>query len=42
MVFPCLIGAIMGGFPVAVAIAGAGFIKFAIIAALDSARIPIR
>ena len=39
IVFLCLFGGIMSGFPVAFAIAGAGTISFAIIAALDSAGI---
>jgi TRAP-type mannitol/chloroaromatic compound transport system permease large subunit len=37
IVFLCLFGGILSGFPVAFAIAGAGVISFAIIAALDSA-----
>jgi TRAP-type mannitol/chloroaromatic compound transport system permease large subunit len=37
IVFLCLFGGIMSGFPVAFAIAGAGVISFGIIAALDSA-----
>ena len=37
IVFFCLFGAIMTGFPVAFAIAGAGVVSFAIIASLDSA-----
>lgn len=41
IVFLCLFGGIMSGFPVAFAIAGAGTISFAIIAALDSAGILI-
>ncbi|MGB3556109.1 MAG: TRAP transporter large permease subunit [Jannaschia sp.] len=41
IVFLCLFGGIMSGFPVAFAIAGAGCISFAIIAALDSAGILI-
>ncbi len=41
IVFLCLFGGIMSGFPVAFAIAGAGVISFAIIAALDSAGILI-
>jgi TRAP-type mannitol/chloroaromatic compound transport system permease large subunit len=36
VVFLCLFGAIMTGFPVAFAIAGAGVISFGLIAALDS------
>ena len=39
IVFLCLFGAIMSGFPVAFAIAGAGVISFGIIAAFDSAGI---
>ncbi|TFL19719.1 TRAP transporter large permease [Jannaschia formosa] len=39
IVFLCLFGGIMSGFPVAFAIAGAGVISFGIIAALDSAGI---
>ena len=39
IVFLSLFGAIMSGFPVAFAIAGAGVISFAVIAALDSAGI---
>jgi len=39
IVFLCLFGAILSGFPVAFAIAGAGLISFTIIAALDSAGI---
>ncbi len=41
IVFLCLFSGIMSGFPVAFAIAGAGTISFAIIAALDSAGILI-
>ncbi|CTQ32864.1 TRAP transporter large permease [Jannaschia rubra] len=41
IVFLCLFAGIMSGFPVAFAIAGAGVISFAIIAALDSAGILI-
>ncbi|CTQ50999.1 TRAP transporter large permease [Jannaschia donghaensis] len=41
IVFLCLFGGIMSGFPVAFAIAGAGTISFAIIAALDSGGILI-
>jgi TRAP-type mannitol/chloroaromatic compound transport system permease large subunit len=41
IVFCCLFGAIMTGFPVAFAIAGAGVVSFAIIAALDSAGLLI-
>ncbi|KIC43012.1 C4-dicarboxylate ABC transporter permease [Ruegeria sp. ANG-R] len=37
IVFFCLFGGILSGFPVAFAIAGAGIISFGIIAALDSA-----
>lgn len=37
IVFMCLFGGIMSGFPVAFAIGGAGIISFGIIAALDSA-----
>ncbi|MFV0359441.1 TRAP transporter large permease [Tropicimonas sp.] len=37
IVFLCLFGAILSGFPVAFAIGGAGIIAFGIIAALDSA-----
>ena len=37
IVFLCLFGGILSGFPVAFAIGGAGVISFAIIAALDSA-----
>ena len=39
IVFLCLFGGIMSGFPVAFAIGGAGVISFGIIAALDSAGI---
>ena len=39
IVFLCLFGAILSGFPVAFAIAGAGVVSFTIIAALDSAGI---
>jgi TRAP-type mannitol/chloroaromatic compound transport system permease large subunit len=39
IVFLCLFGGILSGFPVAFAIGGAGIISFAIIAALDSAGI---
>src|SRR6056297_17511 len=41
IVFLCLFGGIMTGFPVAFAIGGAGVISFAIIAALDSAGLLI-
>ena len=41
IVFLCLFGAILSGFPVAFAIGGAGIISFGIIAALDSAGILI-
>ena len=41
IVFLCLFGGIMSGFPVAFAIAGAGAISFALIAALDGAGILI-
>ncbi|NRA99024.1 MAG: TRAP transporter large permease subunit [Rhodobacteraceae bacterium] len=41
IVFLCLFGGIMTGFPVAFAIAGAGAISFAIIAALDGAGLLI-
>ena len=41
IVFFCLFGAIMTGFPVAFAIGGAGLLSFGIIAALDSAGILI-
>ena len=41
IVFLCLFGGILSGFPVAFAISGAGVISFAIIAALDSAGILI-
>ncbi len=41
IVFLCLFGGILSGFPVAFAIAGAGAISFAIIAALDSAGLLI-
>ena len=41
IVFVCLFGGILSGFPVAFAIAGAGVISFAIIAALDSAGLLI-
>ncbi|MFK7881034.1 TRAP transporter large permease subunit [Roseobacter sp.] len=41
IVFTCLFGGILSGFPVAFAIAGAGLISFAIIAALDSAGLLI-
>ncbi len=41
IVFICLFGGILSGFPVAFAIAGAGVISFAIIAALDSAGLLI-
>jgi len=37
IVFFCLFGGILSGFPVAFAIGGAGVISFGIIAALDSA-----
>lgn len=39
IVFLCLFGGIMTGFPVAFAIAGSGMVSFGIIAALDSAGI---
>ena len=38
IVFLCLFGGILSGFPVAFAIGGAGVISFAIIAALDALR----
>ncbi|MFA3917917.1 TRAP transporter large permease [Ruegeria hyattellae] len=41
IVFFCLFGGILSGFPVAFAIGGAGIISFAIIAALDSAGLLI-
>ena len=41
IVFLCLFGAILSGFPVAFAIGGAGVVSFAIIAALDSAGLLI-
>ena len=41
IVFACLFGGILSGFPVAFAIAGAGVISFGIIAALDSAGLLI-
>ncbi|KIC49008.1 TRAP transporter large permease subunit [Tateyamaria sp. ANG-S1] len=41
IVFICLFGGILSGFPVAFAIAGAGVISFGIIAALDSAGLLI-
>ena len=41
IVFVCLFGGILSGFPVAFAIAGAGIISFGIIAALDSAGLLI-
>ena len=41
IVFLCLFGAILSGFPVAFAIGGAGVIAFAIIASLDSAGLLI-
>ena len=41
IVFMCLFGGILSGFPVAFAIGGAGIISFAIIAALDSAGLLI-
>ncbi|WP_323783146.1 TRAP transporter large permease subunit [Thalassovita sp.] len=41
IVFMCLFGGILSGFPVAFAIAGAGVISFGIIAALDSAGLLI-
>lgn len=41
IVFVCLFGGILSGFPVAFAIGGAGMISFAIIAALDSAGLLI-
>ncbi len=41
IVFLCLFGSILSGFPVAFAIAGAGMLSFAIIAALDSAGLLI-
>jgi TRAP-type mannitol/chloroaromatic compound transport system permease large subunit len=41
IVFVCLFGGILSGFPVAFAIAGAGVISFAIIAALDNAGLLI-
>ena len=41
IVFACLFGAILSGFPVAFAIGGAGVISFAVIAVLDSAGLLI-
>lgn len=41
IVFLCLFGGILSGFPVAFAIGGAGILSFAIIAALDSAGLLI-
>ena len=41
IVFICLFGGILSGFPVAFAIGGAGMISFAIIAAMDSAGLLI-
>ncbi|WP_372989116.1 TRAP transporter large permease [Sulfitobacter sp.] len=41
IVFVCLFGGILSGFPVAFAIGGAGIISFAIIAALDSAGLMV-
>ncbi|WP_397541449.1 TRAP transporter large permease subunit [Roseovarius salis] len=41
IVFICLFGSILSGFPVAFAIAGAGLLSFGIIAALDSAGLLI-
>ncbi|WP_412505061.1 TRAP transporter large permease [Roseovarius sp. SYSU LYC5161] len=41
IVFLCLFGGILSGFPVAFAIAGSGVLSFAIIAALDSAGLLI-
>ena len=41
IVFLCLFGGILSGFPVAFAIGGAGVVAFAIIAGLDSAGILI-
>ena len=41
IVFLCLFGAILSGFPVAFSIGGAGVISFAIIAALDSSGLLI-
>ncbi|MEC8040310.1 MAG: C4-dicarboxylate ABC transporter permease, partial [Pseudomonadota bacterium] len=41
IVFLCLFGSILSGFPVAFAIGGAGVISFGIIAALDSAGLLI-
>ncbi|MEL6586751.1 MAG: TRAP transporter large permease subunit, partial [Pseudomonadota bacterium] len=41
IVFLCLFGGIMSGFPVAFAIAGAGVVSFGIIASLDSAGLLI-
>ncbi len=41
IVFACLFGGILSGFPVAFAIAGAGVISFGIIAALDTAGLLI-
>lgn len=41
IVFVCLFGGILSGFPVAFAIGGAGMISFAIIAAMDSAGLLI-
>ena len=41
IVFLCLFGGILSGFPVAFAIGGAGVISFGIIAALDSSGLLI-
>ena len=41
IVFICLFGGILSGFPVAFAIGGAGIISFGIIASLDSAGLLI-
>ncbi|MGR3651948.1 MAG: hypothetical protein ACU0B5_08815, partial [Roseovarius sp.] len=41
IVFLCLFGGILSGFPVAFAIGGAGIVSFAIIAGLDSAGLLI-
>ena len=41
IVFACLFGGILSGFPVAFAIGGAGIISFGIIAALDSAGLMV-
>ena len=41
IVFLCLFGGILSGFPVAFAIAGAGMLSFGIIAALDDAGVEL-